>query len=1256
MALLQKELSIDVSFVFHNTPLIVQKNFREHLRNFFALKNKSQHKLKREAVVILNQENIPLNRMLMINRRPNYAVVHLNPILKKEISEDSDPDFNQFIDLKIVQKCVRYGYTQNTSFVLLADVSHCLEVFFESKTPCEVTIKTPDGLKESFMLDSKENLSEAQMNVDYVLSIKIRNIFFDQVINLGARNIVLEPSYQRVVKYFWSEVETGLERNLKGLSKDYEELLGLKKCLIVLPNVISDILVEKLQAENISNISCFENYDAYASRQEENVTLHMIEYLERTNYRELGLYLESTDQIEIYEKIMGEKVFDYLEEYRTNAATFIPALNRTHQQNIASLLPQSYLNDVFKQNIPAGAFVNTFNNKRKTIQQFCNVVKLDKEQDNHFGLLSAQLKEKLIAEYRPMLLMYNLDALDMKTIKRISVMLAEDIPSKEELNSFSIQSWESFLMEFTNKKEHLNDIIKGNPGIFSAWAPQWKDMMVKFIADFPTMFYTHADRTLSNELVNEISTKLPNLGLSNSKFQRQPEYITRLVKELFEYIQLHFPYFLDTLIETKSTTAATYLFYYLSELEKSNFFDQVLEKTIVAEEQKDQRIKLLQEYFNQNGSGLIIKDMILRHTHFLTGTYDMLICLSSESSKIRELKELKNIPIVEISKEIEDEYLAILSKEKINLKNKDELIKYVIRVTNERLEEMKQRSTVADAIERYILESVVLLLKLFFCMLYNKLSPEVLDKIDQRAGLKVKFKKEFELKIKTLRQHVDTGKEKVTYMVGQKVRLDKEHDKLVKSSIDVDKQIDQKRKELEDRVSQSTVQYNKLSNIVKSQKNFSKTFANSLNSFIFSDMPVSKDEGSKKIFNYSEQHLLKLETDKIYIVTLSSKLKGFVEFCIKNDQISPHLIPIGVPNKIPADTTYIALDANLDKEVVDYVQEKFTTAHIFEVNTKDQGVALDNDEREKRKHRDIYLANRNAASTFKNKLTSLTSKAHQIDGFFDKIEVVIENHKGNTENRMESVKKLLGEKIDVETEYKVILEKIERIDGKFNQTIEKVRDSISITADGNAPGLETIEKLSAELVSIYGEYDSLLLIKKFSRFTTKLIGLIKDKILDSLSKRNKIRTPMSQIPNIMIIHDQSNTTIEYLKLVNSIIPILIDIHPKKVFNNKFQGLNTQLYGLEKNSVLMLILDKFSTNSEILLTFIYAINKKLSKQNIVVFTSYPEINLESGDSLKNELAMGINNLSNNSILINTRDIGDETHPWFLSVLYRLFDIK
>ena len=195
------------------------------------------------------------------------------------------------------------------------------------------------------------------------------------------------------------------------------------------------------------------------------------------------------------------------------------------------------------------------------------------------------------------------------------------------------------------------------------------------------------------------------------------------------------------------------------------------------------------------------------------------------------------------------------------------------------------------------------------------------------------------------------------------------------------------------------------------------------------------------------------------------------------------------------------------------------------------------------------------------------------------------------------------------------------------------------------------------MIDIYGDFDVLLLVKKFSELTGYLSDKIKSELISTLKFRESISIPPHKITNFIILFDIDEETQHTRGNVQEIVMGLTGLGTRHILSSRFRSDCSEIKNLDEKSVIFIIADDTKLRMSRIHTAVYNLSRLNPKSHIIVLTPYDPFSLKSGEKLKHELAMNLNSIMYRAKIINTRTlVGNRKAVRLLNIIYHVLNFQ
>ncbi|KAK3608894.1 hypothetical protein CHS0354_006935 [Potamilus streckersoni] len=1199
---------------------------RDRVRQEFEQKNSHLQKIRREAIFILNQENYNLRRSLTVNKNPDFCLISLREgIYAPHSNQTNSPLFHP--DLKDIMTCMSAGLMDESIPVLAGNLNDQLNVLAKNRIRFTLSYKGDKGTEQTLVLDDPVTLKEFLAENRQIYALRVGLILFQcflQMENTGGNYHIKPDSLRIFTSFIWHINENKLVGSLHELQKEKEEIIKLRKFAMILPEGISGILEEELKKQHITNISCFENAAAFNRDKSDVSVSEILAYLEKTEYREIEVCMDYREKIEFltlcckYHRLLN-------------------GINSKDKRMIYEMLPKD-VTESDKKNLheilhksPAKKYLPE---KTEVLAQFALILEMENDAGRLLYKLTPSLEKECAEQLRHLVIGYMAPGFPSELRDQLSRQIHTEIPHQNTFNTYSQQETDNYLEKVFLNKEVIISFAESN----------LNELISRRISKKLCTNYLKCAEQPANIPGGKLTAVFPELAVAPGRNDSlQPQQDKELIFSFFDSISVEYNRFIARLKQHRATAGATALLYGLASAdEKSDGFWQLFSSYLAKTPSSLRVTRLMTLLKNPEWKGVCPK--VVSGISMLSNNYGLYVCMSSEKPVLETHPSLAGAVAVEIPKEIEASYQEIIARDNINLQNKEEVIQYITRETDRRIQ-MLQKQKNQNNIEIYLIETVVLLLKLIFSLLKKNLSPEL---------IKVKIKQDTKDRFEAIRSEHFLLTEKVKKLEQQAAGGSEKKAELLAKRDEAEHALTQAGNELTRKEEEFKSVFQKLSKVVEKQRMFSYAFAKFLLKFIFPEK--THELSTNRVFNFSDEELEYITQHRVCFITFSGIFISFIKFCIQHDKIPEDIFYIGNQLEIPQNAGFIIFGPDVEKTLIDAAKDLHPEAKKIHLELKNYEQVLDSEERLKRTLREHYKKLQGEVESAGELLNTLLDREQKITDLMTRFSGINNSIEAERIKLAENIQQKEAEKSVLTRDIKILFQEMDKIDGKFNQTIARIKAASGMINDTKELGeesMKTIEDLAAELIKVYGEFDFLLLIKKFSDLAAALTGTIKNEVLRNIQKKDRLLIPSAQISRVLIIHDKDESSLLCATDIREILSVMLDI-AGKISTRQFNYDFTNYRELDENTVFFIIANDQKHHLRNLLAYIYKVKAYLPEANIVLLTDYTPLKIGSGDKFKNELAININNLIRQSILINSHYIKKDRQIKLLGLLHSVLN--
>lgn len=1267
----------EIQVLVVNADLAVERQniLRDTLKDYFGTLNQQNAELQRNLVYVVNAENTPLTNVLVANKDADVVFSGFNiqrTTAKKKKKElilddsqsnllDIDPSMRYPAILEL-KKLVEHRTFKHRRIFFVGDLAYRIDEFIklgieiiatqytsEERTQSSdpVFIRTPEQINPA--------LKETPNWVDVTLidTISIAGIQFHGVLNMveeGNRFFIKDSSTVSVTKKIFE-----LEEIKEALAKEAAEeekmtFVRKKKVMLVLSPDIRKVVADRLQFDKMERLYEYATVEEALNSLSTGKAMGIVEYLEEEGYDIINTVLDQNDRDQILLACLGKKLFPYLEkEMKT-------------QGDHLKLLPDEMLSELF-YGLPE-KFVNTLLSglQGKSFESFLSLVPTDIRETVILDFLKGP--KQALAAWQDIDKEERKNILSAKGSEFLAMMALINTPlfkKKFPDNNFAFEknysSEKSYKKMKEDEREFTFNLIKKDLASLKISANFWRDkfsqnefnqMISAYITQNTNTFYNELTPVvrkaiwvfIGNKYRNAINKKLHFLDKVKI-LEGNKETVLTLLKKNAEQLMGYFK-------EGHKPEVAGQLFLGLKRFNKVESKTALLKKVTESPDYKPSRMEGLNQLLISD-DGKSIYDKLTEQIDALAQGYDSLICMSEHADQLKAQEALQDATLTLVDQELDQKLLDLIQSGEIDLKNYEKFVADIEKKLAELERRLKEKEK-EDPVGAYLLESMMILMKMSLRAVKNQFDKNMLKELDERDQLREGVIKSMEQSLIDIEHRLETNAKQLEDLSGQltsgKAKFE-EYTKKVTTQRDLLKKLLDK--------FEKTVTGLKKQNAVKRkvallQKHLSVEFfklirplileqlrrlpapLEALVRFVRNRFMASETFQKRVIFKFSDEELNKINRYNVVFASDNEILKRFIKTCMDIDRLGDTLFKISSSSNVPQDPELLFVGPELrnhdfsnlikDKYIVPFADEKFFNALMKNEKQKQvTKVTLQKLEAERK----VLKANSEKQSKvligMERNQKSLGSEVRSMEE--------------NQTELQDGIKKDTETRHFLNSEKEVIEEKFEIIDGKFNEvrgTLQSALEAGDSAYDSLNKGAEELGQTLAEnLMDISNEMGNIMLIKNVKEAGSQISYKTRHSIVEKMDAVHMFKGGKAAIKELVIAEDGSLDAKNLSRIVSLGVTEHFKFNSENIKDFSVGRLeNNIVEGGQKYSFIIIIGDNRDAHLKDFRSMVKNIRMRSPGSYIILFTPYPDIDETSKEDMKENI-YALNDLCK---LINT----------------------
>ncbi len=737
-----------------------QKILREKLGEFFqTLSDKS--KQKKRLVYTLNSDSAALDQVLKLNEEAdalftsfNYDAQAATGVREAQVVStigvlgELTPQL-RYPRIAEFQKLVDTGFFRHRKLILVGDIYGKIGQCLKSKLPVQVTVfsdqtrakVTPVPITS---LDRITPMNDPGDNgaipVARISSIQIADIPFHGIINMPEvenRFLLRDPTVLDTVRKLF--VMPGVKEVLtkQRLAEEKLTFVRSKRVLVVLDSDLERIVSERLLFDGMQQVTRVHTLDEATALLSTGKSQGIAQAFERQGYDLIFDLLSQEERDKFMLALLGNRLPEFLEREIKAVKANAHALESSDLDSLLYSVPQEVLDMVLVEL------------QRRSYDRFLALIPMKIRDQVILQFLASPLQvqaawrgigeaeKKDIYDKLYGLILGYLNLMNSALFKRKFPNLTFEFNNTYDSANLARMSAQDRQSTFSLLVKSLEK-AKLPPGAIAKalQPPEIERLMLDLIAAHPAEFYNRLIPLVRKQIWLTVGREYRDQIVKALHVLDKIEII-KGVKESSLAALFDNPKFLEFARSDKDGKIASQMFLTLKKINTAESKSALLKRILTAADWKDQRMRVVPTFLCAPENQAIYAKLADR-IDSLEFRFDSLVCAKVNYAKLRPQAPLKNAVVTLVDNLVDSSLFKMLDKGAVSLEEYSKLSANVEQEIQAIRKKMAAQA-LEDPVGTYVLETMLTLNEMSNLVISGKLTPEVLKKLDTRAGMRQKL-------------------------------------------------------------------------------------------------------------------------------------------------------------------------------------------------------------------------------------------------------------------------------------------------------------------------------------------------------------------------------------------------------------------------------------------------------------------------------------------------------------------------------------